>query len=256
MNIEQYFRSLGSEVEALKSRVRDLKDSTHWLTDGQWKESVLRTVLRRNLADSIGVGNGFVVAGHRSSHQLDIIVYDRSAPILFRDGNLVFVTPDAVRGIIEVKSRVTADSFGIAARKLAKVIELVRLHPNSRAFAGLFCYEDGDADSTRYLEAVVESCSNWNRRVDFASIGQSYFLKYWNEDPETGQHMIQSWHSYDLPQMSVGYFVNNVVDAVAPHSVGRNRFVWFPHETKEVRRSGVQPGQWTISTIQSNVGEV
>jgi hypothetical protein len=82
MNIEQYFRSLGSEVEALKSRVRDLKDSTHWQTDGEWKESVLRTVLRRNLPDSIGVGNGFVVAGHRSSHQLDIIVYERSAPIL------------------------------------------------------------------------------------------------------------------------------------------------------------------------------
>jgi hypothetical protein len=45
--------------------------------------------------------------------------------------------------------------------------------------------------------------------------------------------------------MSVGYFVNNVVDAVAPQSVGRNRFVWFPHESKEVRRTGVQPGQWT-----------
>jgi len=244
MNIERYFRSLGSEVDALKSRVRDLKDSTQWLTDGEWKESVLRNVLRRNLPDSVGVGNGFVVAGDQSSHQLDILVYDRSAPVLFRDGNLVFVTPDAVRGIIEVKSTVTVSTFRTAVRKLARAIELVRLHPNSSAFAGLFCYEDGDPDSSRYLQAVVESCSNWNRRLDFASIGQSYFLRYWNEDPETGRQMIQSWHSYDLPQMSVGYFVNNVVDAVAPHSVGRNRFVWFPHESKEVRRTGVQAGQW------------
>jgi len=181
MNIERYFRSLGSEVEALKSRVRDLKDSTQWLTDGEWNESVLRTVLRCSLPDSIAVGNGFVVSGHQSSHQLDIIIYDRSAPILFRDGDLVFVTPDAVRGIIEVKSRVTANSFKAAVEKLTKAIELVRLHPNPLAFAGLFSYEDGDADSTRYLQAVVESCPNWNRRVDFASIGQSYFLRYWKK---------------------------------------------------------------------------
>ena len=60
MNLENYFRSLGNEVEALKNRVRDLKDSTQWLTDGEWKESVLRNVLRRNLPESVGVGNGFV----------------------------------------------------------------------------------------------------------------------------------------------------------------------------------------------------
>ena len=100
-------------------------------------------MLRRNLPDSIGVRNGFVVAGHQSSHQLDIIIYDQSAPILFRDGDLVFVTPDAVRGIIEVKSKVAANSFRIAAKKLAKAIELVRLNPNAMAFADLFSYEDG-----------------------------------------------------------------------------------------------------------------
>ena len=203
-------------------------------------------MLRRNLPDTVGVGNGFVVAGDRSSHQLDILIYDRSAPVLFRDGDLVFVTPDAVRGIIEVKSSVTATSFRRAAIKLAEDIELVRLHPNSRAFAGFFSYENGDAQIDRYLQAVVDSCSTWNRRLDFVCIGQSYFLRYWNEDPETGRRMIQSWHSYDLPEMAVGYFVNNVVDAVVPHSVGPNQFVWFPHESKEVRRTGVQPGQWTV----------
>jgi hypothetical protein len=244
MNLEGYFRSLGGEVEALKSRVRDLKDSTHWLTDGEWKESVLRTVLRRNLPESVGVGRGFVVAESQSSHQLDIIVYERSAPVLFRDGDLVFVTPDAVLGIIEVKSRVTIGTFKDAVSKLAGDVELLRLHPNSKAFAALFCYEGGDVVAQQYLQAVAESCATWNRRLDFASIGDSYFMKYWNEDPETGRHMLEAWHSYDLPQMSVGYFVSNVVDAVAPHSVGRNRFVWFPHESKEARRTGVEPGHW------------
>lgn len=244
MNLECYFRSLGNEVEALKSRVRDLKSSTHWLTDGEWKESVLRTVLRRNLPESVGIGRGFVVAETQSSHQLDILVYERSAPVLFRDGELVFVTPDAVLGIIEVKSSVTIGAFQDAVSKLAEAIELVRLHPNSSAFASIFAYEGGDVTAERYLQAVAESCKTWNRRLDFACIGDSYFMKYWNEDPETGRHMLASWHSYDLPHMSVGYFVSNVVDAVAPHSVGRNRFAWFPHESKEARRTGVQPGAW------------
>src|SRR5260370_33239554 len=98
MNLERYFKSLGREVEALKTRVRDLKDSTHWLTDGEWKESVLRTILRRNLPETIAVGRGFVISEHHSSHQLDVLIYERSAPALFKDGELVFVTPDAVLG--------------------------------------------------------------------------------------------------------------------------------------------------------------
>jgi hypothetical protein len=35
--------------------------------------------------------------------------------------------------------------------------------------------------------------------------------------------------------------VGNVVDAVAPHSVGRNRFAWFPYESKEARRTPDPP---------------
>ena len=93
------------------------------------------------------------MAGHQSTHQLDILIYARSAPVLFRDGDLVFVTPDAVRGIIEVKSSVTVSTFRAAVKKLANAIELVRLHPNSSAFSALFSYENRDADSSRYLQA-------------------------------------------------------------------------------------------------------
>ncbi len=156
--------------------------------------------------------------------------------------------PTRSSGIIEVKSRVTPSTFRDAVSKLAGDIELVRRHSNIRAFAGLFSYEGSDQDSDAYLRAVADSCETWNRRLDFASIGRSTFIRYWNEDPEASRHMLESWHSYSLRQMSVGYFVSNVVDAVAPGSVGRNRFAWFPHESKEARRTGVQAGQWTTET--------
>ncbi|MBU8977509.1 hypothetical protein JI752_015265 [Lysobacter sp. MMG2] len=38
------FRSIKLEMDALKGRVRQLIDDKHWLTDGEWKETVLRTV--------------------------------------------------------------------------------------------------------------------------------------------------------------------------------------------------------------------
>lgn len=43
---------------------------------------------------------------------------------------------------------------------------------------------------------------------------------------------------------AIGYFVNNVIDAIAPDSAARNRMMWFPHETKQIRRTGVHQGDW------------
>jgi hypothetical protein len=48
MNVRDYFESLGHELDALKHRVRYLIAETNWQTDGEWKESVLRQVLRRH----------------------------------------------------------------------------------------------------------------------------------------------------------------------------------------------------------------
>lgn len=119
MRIDDYFRSLTAEVEALRDRVRQLIENRHWQTDGEWKESVIRQVLRRHLPASAQVGRGFVVTGRRTSHQIDVLVFDSAKPVLFRDADLAFVTPDAVLGAIEVKSRTTAGTVATAAEKLA-----------------------------------------------------------------------------------------------------------------------------------------
>lgn len=41
-----HFKSLALELNALKDRVRNFIDDAHWLTDGEWKEAVLRAMLR------------------------------------------------------------------------------------------------------------------------------------------------------------------------------------------------------------------
>ena len=106
MNVTDYYRSLASELHAVKNRVRNFIGSHHWPTDGEWKESVLRTVLRRHLPSNMKVGRGFVVRPERPSKQIDVLIYDASKPVLYQDGDLVIVTCDAVKGIIEVKSNI------------------------------------------------------------------------------------------------------------------------------------------------------
>src|SRR5690348_10543597 len=104
MQIEAYFKSLTREVNALKGRVRHLIEGNHWQTDGEWKESVVRQILRRHLPGSVEVGRGFVVTQDAATHQLDVLIFKSSKPVLFRDADLVFVTPDSVVGVVEVKS--------------------------------------------------------------------------------------------------------------------------------------------------------
>ena len=244
MDLNNYFESLGLELDSLKVRVRHLLTSPNWQTDGEWKESVLRQVLRRHLPDSALVGRGFVLSGDNATHQIDILIHDGLKPVVFRDGDLVFVTPDAVLGIIEVKSRVTPSTFDEAARKIASDIGLVRLRANIRAFSALFAFEAEQADPQRYLDAAVAAASRWNDRLDFAAIGPDRFLKYWNEDPQQPSRPHLSWHSYRLPGLAAGYFVHNVVDAVSPESVFRNSEVWFPVSGKEPHRDGIARATW------------
>jgi hypothetical protein len=86
-NIRQYHESVTSELDAVRNRIRNLV--THWLTDGEWKEAALRTVLRRHLPSSVAVGRGFIVGRDHSSTQIDLFVLRPEKPTLFRDGELV-----------------------------------------------------------------------------------------------------------------------------------------------------------------------
>jgi hypothetical protein len=76
MNMIEYHKSLNRELQALKDRVRNLMDDPHWLTDGEWKETVLRSVLRKHLPHSVQVGRGFVLTPSRCSKQIDVLIYD------------------------------------------------------------------------------------------------------------------------------------------------------------------------------------
>jgi len=233
LNVPKYFDSLTLELRALKNRVRNFIDDRHWQTDGEWKESVLRTFLRKHLPTNVEVGRGFILASDGVSTQIDVLIHDSAKPVLFRDGDLVFVTPDAVLGVIEVKSKVNNTSFRESLEKLSRNSELARRHSPGRKFFGFYAFEDSDIRVGTALQTLHQVVGgDWNRVVHCVALGESKFLRFWNIDPATGNRLLDKWYAYTLPNRAPGYFLHNVVEEICPESVVANQELWFPDEGK------------------------
>lgn len=247
MDMIAYHQSIQKELDSLKSRIRNLMDEPHWLTDGEWKESVLRSILRRHLPDNIKVGRGFIFTPQKCSSQIDILLYDSNCPVIFKDSDLVFVTPDAVRGVIEVKSRVTRHVLSTSLDKLLKNLDIVNegirtIHPTNYGkwdyFIGLFSYETDVTDYNIVLRMLQKKAKGeMFRVVTHVSLGPSLFVRYWSQDPDGGSEC-NKWHSYELNHLSPAYFISNLIGFLSPLSVRFNQKTWFPLSSKELRKTG------------------
>jgi len=236
MDIEEYFRSLSDECSTLKNRVRMLIEDHHWPTDGEWKESVLRNMIRRSSPENLTIGRGFVVDHDRCSTQIDVLVYDNSFPVIYREGDLVFVTPSSCRAIIEVKSNLSAAQFGAAAVRLADDAEFIRTRSiGCPLFTGLFSYAISAQNVNRYLQEVhAVSNGNYLRIIDHVALGESSFIKYWHTNPDdTNKAPYDHWHLYHLEQMSFGYFIHNLLAESSSDLTAKREPAWFPPQTKE-----------------------
>lgn len=248
MDVQSHFRSLADELWALKDRVRNFIDDAHWLTDGEWKESVLRNVLGRHLPESIKVGRGFVITPNSCSSQIDILVYDSSKPTLYKDGDLVFVTADAVKAVVEVKTRVQSSNLTAAIRTLAENAEFVKSHRRDNdidnIFVGLFAYDiDENSLPISGILRRLKNAANGqpNRVINHVTLGGDLFIRFWRNRPDHGglhgDNSYNRWHSYHLENLSPGYFVSNAVEYTSDVSVRLNRFVWYPPQGKERNRN-------------------
>jgi hypothetical protein len=243
MNPTEYFKSISDELDVLKDRVRSIISNHHWPTDGEWKESILRTILRRHLPSTVEVARGFIIQSSRISTQIstqiDIMIIDISKPVLYRDGDLVFVTPDSVRGIIEVKTKLQPANISRAFEALANNAQIIRNMRISNGleeyiFIGLFSYEE-NAPCERVLQGLKDAAQgNTKRVINHVCIGKRDFFRFWEESPNypatptLANHPYNAWHAYDLRDLARGYFIVNVIDAVSGNSVRRNNRLWYP----------------------------
>jgi hypothetical protein len=224
-----YHRSITEELYSIKNRIRNLVQ--HWPTDGESKEVALRSLLRKHLPQSVTVGRGFIVTADQSSTQIDVLIVDASKPTLFKDGDLLIVTPDAVLGVIEVKTELRSESLiADALIKLAKVEELCRDTTGRDAiWTGLFVFEGNGNDGERFLKALGQAYEDTKRIIHCAAAGRDLFIRHWNrgrdvESLERGP----VWHAYNLPQVAPSYFLGNLIDWISSVDNPNAQFAWFP----------------------------
>lgn len=235
MNIpdyEAYHKSLTNELFAIKDRIRHLVK--HWPTDGESKEVALRSLLRKLLPETVIVGRGFIVAENQSSSQIDVLIVDARKPTLFKDGDLLIVTPDAVLGVIEVKTRLQSPrQFGDVLTKLSQIEELCRdITGQDKVWSGLFVFE-GASDLTRLHKQALEglgSAYNATRRiVNCISCGKTVFIRHWNRGADVNSNERGPvWHSYELDKVAPSYFVGNLIDWISSIDNSTASYAWFP----------------------------
>ena len=235
MNTQAHLKSLAAEITAVKDRVQNLIGGNHWPTVGSWKETVLRSILRRHLPPSLQIGSGFVISEEGQSSQIDVLIYDDSGPILFRDGDLVIVTPDVVRAAIEVKTRIKAPDLKEVVKKVDATARLLRCQPKHPfPFFGIYSYEEAPLDSDLLLNTLQEINGGvGNYEIHCISIGTRQFVRFWEFPPEGPAQFYSQWHCYDLDGIAQAYFVHNVIDHLFPQSVVMNNQMWYPVDGKE-----------------------
>ncbi len=134
----RFAASLSEEMDAQSRQIADLIE--HKATSGGYRETLLRRLLERHLPQRYHVATGFV---HGCSRQLDILIYDRmDHPVFFREGELVVVHPDAVRAVIECKTRLDGGALCGALDLLSEVSGGVDQPP---IFKGVFGFEGAKA---------------------------------------------------------------------------------------------------------------
>lgn len=236
MDPTTYFKDLSDELRAVKNRVRNLIGGAHWPSDGAWKESVIRTIVRQYLPTSMTVGSGFVITPDGVSTQIDLLVCDDSAPVLFRDGDFVIATADCVRAIVEVKTSLDGQDIHTALSKLNRLSSLIRARcAGCPPFLGLLSYEPTSTALETVLSFLVDA--NGKRTtpaIGALSFGTSQFIRHWDYEPSSQKRLLyDAWHAYDLPETAPGYFVHNLIERLFPQAFERAENMWYPPTGKE-----------------------
>ncbi|WP_317205988.1 DUF6602 domain-containing protein [Flavobacterium psychrophilum] len=204
-----------------------------------YKEIVLKNIIRRFLPEKYKIGTGFVVTQtenrgeHNHSTQIDLLIYDDASPILFKEGDFVILTPDSVRGIIEVKSNIqnvaSLKEVVNKSNKIGQTIYNSKTDKKQKFFNGIFSY-DGYLNNfglqtlvDNYLEGISDFSSDTNHKkfiVNHVSFNKNLFLKLWPS--ETNPHSL-----YNIEDLSFSFFISNLIDTLANSSVKRNSFIWY-----------------------------
>ena len=239
LNIREYHESISKELDIIKNRVRNLVQN--WSEDGRYKEAILKNIIKRFLPKKYEIGTGFVVKkedrqdNHKASGQIDLIIYDTHYPVLFSEGDFVIITPEAVRGIIEVKTRLrNRSSLSEAIRKSCKIGKFIFKGKKNKnpIFNGIFSYEGFENTNRNNCQNIVNLIKNIlyefmnedneakNYVVNHISLNRDIFIKSWQFENKLS--------IYKLRNLSFSYFISNLIYYITDEPIIHERDMWFP----------------------------
>jgi hypothetical protein len=252
----KFHESITGELDLIQNRVRNLIGNSHWGEDGNYKEAVLRSVIKRFLPKNISVGTGFIIKKKNNiinnmseicdlinfknfnndfdeladiSYQIDIIIYNNNYPVLFEEGDFIITTPKNVKGIIEVKTALNYKNLEEAIIKSTHNGNLF----DQKIFNGIFSYNETNIFregriNDNFRNALVES----NGVVNHICLGKNIFIKYWDEfrDDRNRQTIIDIYRIYKIDGLSFSYFISNLAEQISYDRLMERWWFLYPIE--------------------------
>lgn len=240
-SLTNYHKSITSEIISTNKRVRDLV--THWGEEGRYKEVVFKNILRRFLPVNLEIGTGFIIkpisrGEHEESKQIDIIIYDNSYPVLFKEADFVIMTPEAVRGIVEIKANLmnqNIEQIFDTCNANAKFIFEAKDNQEKKFFNGIFSY-DSRIPTERVRRLIRDSFNNvlGERKemyvLNHIALSKDIFIKHW--DSTYGN---EEYSQYNLLDLTFSFFISNLLNYVTDNKINKENYIWFA-EDKEDRK--------------------
>ena len=163
-DVSSFFSSHSHELKSKMKRLDFLIGRDHWLSVGNYKEELLRSLLKQLLPKKYEVSSGFILSldengNEIKSKQQDIIIWDSNEyAAIFRDHDFVIVPPEACKAVIEVKSTLTSQTFKKAMFASDGIFDFVRTPyiQNLNISRYIFAYDSSLKFPQSYFDSIYE----------------------------------------------------------------------------------------------------
>lgn len=143
----------------------------------------------------------------------------------------MIVTPDAVVGVIEVKTELrNRAQMADTLQKLARIEDLCRDSTGvDSVWTGLFIFNGDTSLQERLLGAVGDAYQSTRRPVNCVSCGADSFVRFWSRGADVNSlERGPVWHSYTLLGVAPSYFMGNLIDFISSVDRSTAEYAWFP----------------------------
>lgn len=230
-NLEEFHKSITGELVSARNRVRNLIGNKNWGEEGRYKEAILRNLIKRFISPRYIVGTGFIVKNVngkiRCTAQIDILIFDSNYPILFSEGDFYIVTPNSVKAVIEVKTRLRSGDLTEVVEKINEIgsfLEETCMLGKYDPFIGIFSYEGHHSIPSlesnikdRIINGIKNQCY-----IDCITLNKDIFIKY-----PSLEDKFQVYHAKDF---SFSFFISNLIKKVMDEPMGDESPTWFPKD--------------------------